>query len=165
MDFSERDLDMSYQNISSLDVEDRLEHVARLVLTGNNLSSLGFINNFVNLEILCIDSCDLSSFETLQLQHFPHLRYLSARLNNFTEFGSLEECDSLEVLDLSLNCFEVNSESTIRSVFGSLKRFKFGFVSCGHVENASHMSDAATNINSFYIFDRIFLQRYYAPEN
>ncbi|CAL6036342.1 Leucine-rich_repeat domain superfamily [Hexamita inflata] len=119
-------LDLSFNEISTLNVQQDVEHICALILTGNAIDDFSFLRYFPNLQFLHCDSCDLSSFMDVRLDFLPNLTHLVLRDNAFTSLRYLRSHPVLRVLDISNS--QIFSLENASAQFPSLQRFQFGSV-------------------------------------
>ncbi|CAL6072548.1 Leucine-rich_repeat domain superfamily [Hexamita inflata] len=143
-------LDLSFNEISTLNVQQEVEHIRALILSGNAIDDFSFLRYFPNLQLLHCDSCDLSSFMDVRLDFLPNLTHLVLRDNAFTSLRYLRSHPTLRVLDISNS--QIFSLENASAQFPSLQRFQFGSV---QVKNG-------LRINPLQVFRTFFGQNTFA---
>ncbi|CAL6077363.1 Leucine-rich_repeat domain superfamily [Hexamita inflata] len=163
IDFTRPVLDLTNENITTLDMDADAERVRAVVLSQNPVEDFLFLRHFPCASLAHLDSTYLSSLGSIPLDSMPKLQFLVARLNRVKNFENLIDSDSLQTLDISFNEFAENAEDTIAAAFPSLKRVCFGFPNNDNL-NQKLLSCSKSNLNSFRLFQKLFLERFYEEE-
>ena len=163
IDFTRPVLDLTNENITTLDLDADAERVRAVVLSQNPIEDFLFLKHFPMCSLVHIDSTELNSLGSVPMDALPKLQFLIARLNRLRTFDQMIESDSLQTLDVSYNEFIENAEDTVAAAFPSLKRVCFGFPTADNI-NLKTLSCSRTSLNSFRIFQKLFIERFYDEE-
>ncbi|KAH8605077.1 putative Leucine Rich repeats (2 copies) [Trypanosoma vivax] len=93
-----RVLDLSINDIGSVDFLSKTPFLRHLYLSGNKIEYLHGISNFSSLETLCLSDNAINSFEGLE--RLPNLRVLSLNFNKISSFEHYAKFPSLHTLNL-----------------------------------------------------------------
>nr|CBY84490.1 AIR9 protein [Trypanosoma brucei brucei] len=93
-----RVLDLSINEIGSVDFLRKTPYLRHLYLSGNKIEHLHGISNFSSLETLCLSDNAINSFEGLE--KLPNLRVLSLNFNKISSFKHYGKFPSLHTLNL-----------------------------------------------------------------
>lgn len=115
-------LDLSYQQLATVDIDYDVPSTRALCISGNLFSDWSFVARFYNLEILYGDACGLTEFARLDLRGLLKLKHLVLRINELRDFQDLPQMESLVNLDVSMNEFRANAEDTLTSPLPELQR-------------------------------------------
>lgn len=80
MDFTNPIIDLSYERLQTLKLQQTSFDTQALILTGNEFEDLNFLRKFPNLQLLFLDSTPLGDFYEVKNDTIGQLRYLSVRL-------------------------------------------------------------------------------------
>ena len=96
IDFNRAVLDVTYQNVSTINLDYPAEVVRAVVLTGNPIDDFNFLAYFKSLQLIHGDSMGLKSFIDLRLDQLQGLTHLILRLNLLKDFRYLRSNATLE---------------------------------------------------------------------
>lgn len=80
LDFTNPIIDLSYEHLQTLKLQQISFDTQALILTGNEFEDLNFLRKFPNLQLLFLDSTQIGDFYEVRNDLLGQLRYLSVRL-------------------------------------------------------------------------------------